>query len=1149
MQAPPLKLNGYQFEQLFDPMVLKEMDQAFLVFLEKKDSTLSADFLNYRENKQTLTALQQSTLLIASAKYLELFIADLFCMNDDLLTQKAKDLSCQSIFVFKEKIVLKAKRLVARHVDTPSFLLLDERLRQQLGGVEITEKKLADYAVPLLKDPEGHQHEIETLTQWAMAAMSSIEGQAVVKQWVSFSQPARIDYQRLIPIIPVPDDALHRSALPEKTFRLRDGFALTDPRMTSEQVLAEIDYCLYCHEHDGDFCSKGFPCKKGDPTKGFRTNPLGNILTGCPLGEKISEMNVLKRDGYGLAALAVMMIDNPMCPATGHRICNDCMKSCIYQKQQPVDVPQIETRILTDVLSLAWGVEIYDLLTRWNPLRNEQTTIKPYNGLKVFIAGMGPAGFTLAHHLLMEGFAVVGSDGLKIEPLPEVLKNQPIYCFDEIKESLSDRVVSGFGGVAEYGITVRWDKNFLKLIYITLMRRRHFQVFGGVRFGGTVTIASLFKRGFDHVSIAVGAGLPRALPVPGSLAPGMRQANDFLMALQLTGAARENSLANLQLRLPAIVIGGGLTGVDAATEAQAYYIKQVEKALFRYEKLCEHQSEARVKAQFSAKDLMVLEEFLAHGRLVKKEREQATKEKRLPDFIRLIQSWGGVTIVYRKTMQESPAYVLNHEELYKALEEGVYYLESMQPALALLDEVGHVRAMGFKKQVKNEGGEWVETDERIDVPAKSILVATGASPNVAYDFEHPHELKRHKMQYLAYEQTEKGLTHVPTARHVKEEKFGAFTSFDRKDERVSFVGDVHPLFHGSVVNAVTSAKRVYPKVLDLFSSNETPRKNGDDYADFSKRMQQDFQATVVEIVRRSDNIIELDICAPIAAERFQPGEFFRLQNYETRAQQAAGTLLQTEPLALLACGVNKKAGTLKFMVIERGVSRRLLSTLKKGDAVALMGPTGIRSKIPDDRQNILIIGNQLGLAYVRAVADRLREKNNRVMFLGYFNHPDECFCREEIERCTDEVLWCFDKRDDPMQALYHYAQEEEAAFPIDCLDRITVMGDACFLKRFQQARQGLLADYLPPDVKVYGAIHGSMQCMLKGVCAQCLQWQIDPESGERTKAVFACSWQDQPLELVDLDHYSERSKQNNMAETLANLWLDYLFETQNISRI
>ena len=57
-----------------------------------------------------------------------------------------------------------------------------------------------------------------------------------------------------------------------------------------------------------------------------------------------------------------------MAAGTGHRICNDCMKACIYQKQDPVDIPQVETRTLKDVLELPWGFEIYSLLTRWNPL-------------------------------------------------------------------------------------------------------------------------------------------------------------------------------------------------------------------------------------------------------------------------------------------------------------------------------------------------------------------------------------------------------------------------------------------------------------------------------------------------------------------------------------------------------------------------------------------------------------------------------------------------------------------------------------------------------------------------------------------------------------------------------------------------------------
>ncbi len=60
---------------------------------------------------------------------------------------------------------------------------------------------------------------------------------------------------------------------------------------------------------------------------------------------------------------------------------------------------------------------------------------------------------------------MVGVDGLKLEPLPNHYITEPIYSYADLQENLSDRVMAGFGGVAEYGITGRWDKNFLKLIY------------------------------------------------------------------------------------------------------------------------------------------------------------------------------------------------------------------------------------------------------------------------------------------------------------------------------------------------------------------------------------------------------------------------------------------------------------------------------------------------------------------------------------------------------------------------------------------------------------------------------------------------------------------------------------------------------------
>ena len=137
--------------------------------------------------------------------------------------------------------------------------------------------------------------------------------------------------------------------------------------------------------------------------------------------------------------------------------------------------------MLKDVLALPWGFEIYSLLTRWNPLNLRRPMPLPATGKRVLVVGMGPAGFTLAHHLMNDGHTVVGIDGLKIEPLDPALRAStvagervpfaPVRDVASLNEPLDDRVMAGFGGVAEYGITVRWDKNFLKVIRLLLERR------------------------------------------------------------------------------------------------------------------------------------------------------------------------------------------------------------------------------------------------------------------------------------------------------------------------------------------------------------------------------------------------------------------------------------------------------------------------------------------------------------------------------------------------------------------------------------------------------------------------------------------------------------------------------------------------------
>ena len=81
-------------------------------------------------------------------------------------------------------------------------------------------------------------------------------------------------------------------------------FDLTDNRASLKRIQNEVHYCVFCHKSGSDYCSKGFLNKKNDFTSGFKKNPLDVVLAGCPLDEKISEMQWLRAKGYNIAALA-----------------------------------------------------------------------------------------------------------------------------------------------------------------------------------------------------------------------------------------------------------------------------------------------------------------------------------------------------------------------------------------------------------------------------------------------------------------------------------------------------------------------------------------------------------------------------------------------------------------------------------------------------------------------------------------------------------------------------------------------------------------------------------------------------------------------------------------------------------------------------
>ena len=1149
--------HGLSFADLYNRDGLVRLDRAFVAHLVDADTELHARLMTARSDPDAIEHQAESDLVVDLAAHLEDFTGELFGIAAELRALQARHQELAPLYSVKRLFVQRRavkgiKEEDAAAFDGPSLALELDRLMGVISDetktVPAWERRYAEHVASWLDDEAAHDKPLAVAQRYAAWATLSEEGRRKHRRGVLFKVPHRLDMQDLVPVETVVRDGVTMLRLPEEEWRRREGFALTDAGTDLTGALDQANYCIWCHNQGKDSCAKGLREKDGT----FKKTVFGVTLAGCPLEEKISEMNLVKARGNSLGALAIITVDNPLCAATGHRICNDCMKACIYQRQDPVDIPQIETRTLKDVLGLPWGFEIYSLLTRWNPLNIRRPLPRPATGHKVLVVGLGPAGFTLAHHLVNDGHFVAAIDGLKIEPLPSEVSGvaqdgtrrlfQPIRDIMSLVERLDDRVMAGFGGVAEYGITVRWDKNFLKIVRLLLERRADFAMYGGVRFGGTVTIDRAFELGFDHVALCAGAGRPTVIPMPNGLVPGVRMASDFLMALQLTGAAKTASIANLTVRLPVVVIGGGLTAIDTATESLAYYPVQVEKFLKRYETLVAERGEEAVRAEWNGAEREVAAEFITHGRAIRAERETALREGRAPCLVQLLNDWGGVTIAYRRRLVDAPSYTLNHEEVAKAMEEGIRFAELLTPAEVEVDLFGQAAALRLTRPTPESD----QGPDEVVLPARTILVAAGKEANTVLGREDPANITLDGRHFQALD--EEGNPVTPE-RVAKPGAVRVLTSLRPDGRAVSFFGDLHPSFSGNVVKAMGGATLGYPVVSRMLArlSPSAPSP-----AELLARLDDELRARVHEVVRLTPKIVEVVVKAPMAARAFRPGQFYRLQNYETLAPRVDGTTLAMEGLALTGAAVDKEAGLLSTIVLEMGGSSDLCALLKPGEPVILMGPTGTPTETPAG-ETALLVGGGLGNAVLFSIGAQLRAHGSRVLYFAGYKTIADRYRVADIERAADQVVWCCDEmpgfapgRSQDLAFVGNVVQAIEAYgagalgpadIPLEAVDRIIAIGSDGMMNAVAEARRARLKHYFRPDHKAIASINSPMQCMMKEICAQCLQLQRDPVTGTET-VVFSCFNQDQEMDRVDFPALNRRLSQNGVQEKLNKLWID-----------
>ena len=681
------------FEKLYTIEGLSDIDYEFKLFRERSGN-ISNDFLSVGFDLSEFLS-QIFGLVSSSDEYNQLKII----------------YDCKRKFVHRYAL----KKVFQKEWD---YNQVQEEMIRLFGYSAISDYDFATRVLQWLDNEEENRTELEIASAYACFMYSNNTN----PNGILFKKPEKLEFSSLIPTEKINNDDENLEFIHHSDIRPRYGFKLTDNGLNDAQAFDHASYCIYCHKQKKDSCRAGIKDKKGV----HKRSPLGIELTGCPLDQKISEMNMLKRYGNDIGALAIAMLDNPFCLATGHRICNDCMRSCIYQKQEPVNIPGVESNIVAKVLSMEYGFEIYSLLTRWNPFNiDSPVLLKPPTNKKILVVGMGPAGFTLAHYLLNEGHTVVGIDGLKIEPLPSEISGidqdgnrigfKPIKDVNTLYQELDERIIYGFGGVMEYGITARWNKNYLKLIYILMSRRERFLIKGSTFFGGNISYQDSIRLGFHHIAFATGAGSPKLLKIKNFLARNVRMASDFLMSIQLLGAYKYDSEVSLQIKMPIVVIGGGLTSVDAATEALAYYPIQVEKFLSRYENLVKMYGKDHVERNWDDNERECAEEFISHAHSISEYKKCHDYKKRIYWFMKKL---GGVKIIYRKTFEESPAYKLNHEELSSAMAEGIEFIENSEPIEIIKDDLG--QAMGL--QVSN-----AITNAISFIPAKTIIIAVGTT--------------------------------------------------------------------------------------------------------------------------------------------------------------------------------------------------------------------------------------------------------------------------------------------------------------------------------------------------------------------------------------------------------------------------------------
>lgn len=300
--APPVTF-GLSFNDFYDREGLSRLDAAFVAWLSEANVDIHARLMAARAAPEGLAAKDESNLLIELARPLEDFIGALFGVGEEVADLRGRHSRLAPLYDCKRLFV---QRYVTRAIKPDAAAALDG------ASVTANVKLAVDLSAGLeewelafalaVRDLVGAEFKVETPTpqitafaEYAAWALHHPEGKKRHHDGPLFKVPHKLDFEHLVPIETETVDGVIRMKLPRPLLRHREGFALTDQGFDLVRALDHANYCIWCHNQGKDSCSRGLRDRK---TGAFQKSPFGVTLAGCPLEEKISEMNLLKAEGF-----------------------------------------------------------------------------------------------------------------------------------------------------------------------------------------------------------------------------------------------------------------------------------------------------------------------------------------------------------------------------------------------------------------------------------------------------------------------------------------------------------------------------------------------------------------------------------------------------------------------------------------------------------------------------------------------------------------------------------------------------------------------------------------------------------------------------------------------------------------------------------